>query len=232
MGKLSPKLGMWLPEKGETGTDDFENVDLDVDNNMDLIDQNINLRIATSGNRPSKMYPGMQILETDTKTIRLWTGTEWLYVGDDNTSIGRKAYQTLTTDGANQTSASGEVIYTFLTFDAEADRRYWVETVFHIVTVTDSAAAGAQGTFRCRWSTGTSVGTTDTALGAGLTANVVNTQGNSLGERNFVMYELVPNFTGPVSIAMTLNVTSSDTMKFRGNADQTNILSVRDVGSI
>lgn len=236
MATNTPNLGMRKPTKGDGGdADDFVNVVADVNTNMDLIDQNINLRLATSGNRPSAPYPGSFILETDTGNIRIWNSvtSNWDWVASDNTPWGRQARTTSTTDGASLTSVSAETLYISATWTAQSDRRYWVEIGCHVQAVV-LAGAVAQGNVKVRYTAGAAVTTAGTQVGADLVVSMVNGAGTTNAERVYSMYELPLGLSGQHTVGLFLAYfsTAGDTIGFDGATDKINHINVRDVGVI
>lgn len=74
MALLTPRVGLLLPQDPETQDIDQLNA------NSTKIDKYLGLYECTSATRPTgaAVFPGLQILETDTKMTLIWDGTEWL----------------------------------------------------------------------------------------------------------------------------------------------------------
>lgn len=217
------------------GEDDIVNVVTDVNENMDTLDLNVNLRVVTSSTRPSSPYTGQLVYETDTGHVSIWNGTDWDNVGAGNSARGRMALTTSTTDGASLTSASAETLYISATFAAEDGRKYWVETGFSVECTATTAAPGAIDT-KVRWAAGGSVANTDTQLGSTARYDIVQGTGTANAEHGYHLYELTPNTTGNVTVGLFASVpTVNDTCRFDGSAvsgdGKVNWISVRDVGS-
>jgi hypothetical protein len=71
MSTLTARLGLIKQAGG-----DFISV-AQLNTALDTIDQNIGLRICTSGTRPNTPYLGQTIYETDTKSTYFWNNTIW-----------------------------------------------------------------------------------------------------------------------------------------------------------
>lgn len=231
MATYTTNLALRKPERS-AGNDDIVDVFNDVSSNLDILDQNCNMRVVTSSSRPSGPYVGMMIYETDTGIVRIWNNSIWENVGTDNTSRGKKGLTISQTPGATLTSASAETMYMTCTWTAESDRNYWIIFSGNIECTATTAAPGSAAV-TCRWKAGAVVGTGDTALwGSGL-ACVQGTGTNNI-EHFYKIVEL-PAAThatnGSVTVGISLSsVGVNDSMRISGSATLTNQLLVRDVG--
>ncbi len=213
------------------GNYDTVNVELDVNDNMNKLDDNMVLYLATSGSRPSSPFDGMMIYETDTTSIMLWNGTEWESYGNNNSGKGRNGYVTSTTNGATLTSASAETLYISTTFTREANRRYLVEVSFYVeCTATTAAPGGAQ--VRVRWAAGASVTTAGTSMGEFTVFAPLGTGVNNT-EHYYAAFELPPSGSGTHCVGIFMfGVGVNDSMRFAGGASaRTNTITVRDIGA-
>jgi len=79
---LTPRLQLILP-----GDPDAQDID-QLNANFNTIDKNVGFEQVTSTTRPtgSDRYLGKLIRETDTKALRTWDGTDWVYIGGGATS--------------------------------------------------------------------------------------------------------------------------------------------------
>ena len=211
------------------GDDDIVNVGLDLNNNLDIIDLNIGLRVCTSSTRPATPFTGQMIYETDTDFVMLWNGTSWESYGYNKSSKGRVGYNSSQTDSANFTSASAETLYLSASFTRETDRLYLVESGFFSECVV--AAGVGTGTARIRIASGGSVANTDTLLGETLLRNPQGT-GTSNSEHWYTFFNVGTGASGTHTVGLFMQgVGVGDTMRFDGNTDRTNWLSIRDVGA-
>ena len=70
MSNSTSRLSLYKPESSEN-----VNVVTDLNNNLDLLDLNMNFRTCTSITRPSVVWDGLTIHETDTNRSYLWNAT-------------------------------------------------------------------------------------------------------------------------------------------------------------
>lgn len=70
MSTSTTRLGLYKPASGED-----VNVVTDLNNNYDTIDLNMNFRTCTSSTRPSVVWDGLSIHETDTNRFYAWNST-------------------------------------------------------------------------------------------------------------------------------------------------------------
>lgn len=77
MPSLSPRLQLILPDDPDTQDIDQLNA------NFLSLDKNVGIQHVTSTTRPTgtDRYAGKLIYETDTKTMYMWDGTDWMYIG-------------------------------------------------------------------------------------------------------------------------------------------------------
>lgn len=236
MATETTKLLLRQATKGDgSDSDDFVNVVSDVNANMDVIDQNINLRVATSGNRPSVPFAGMLIYESDTDNVYVWNSSaaDWQLIGSDNTPWGRQARTTSTTDGTALTSVSAETLYISASFTAESDRRCWVEIGAHVQCSVLSGTS-ASGLVRVRYAAGAAVTTAGTQIGNDVIANMVDGALTANSPRVYSMYELPLGLSGQhtVGLFFAYSGTAGDTILFDGATDKVNFITIRDVGVI
>lgn len=214
------------------GDNDVVDVAQDVNANMDTVDLNVNLRICTSSTRPTNPFLGREIYETDTAQARIWNGSTWAYTGTNNSAKGKVGQSTSQVDGASLTSASVETVYLTVTFTAQSDRNYWIEFGSHVEAVA-SASTGL-GFLKVRWKAGAAVANTDAQLGSTMGVQMVQGIGSINSERVMGLFELpaaTHATTGNVTVGLFLIVPNAgDTIRFDGNVDRENWLSVRDVG--
>lgn len=232
MATYTTILSLRKPER--TGADDTVDVQTDVNDNMDIIDLNINLRIATSAGRPATPFTGQLVYETDTTNIMLWNGSSWQNYGSNNSAQGKKGKTESVAVGTTLTSASAETLYISVTFAAKSDRNYWIETTGHIECTATTAAPG-QAQVRTRWAAGGSVANTDTLFGSASTnVECVRGTGSANGQRFYNLYELpaaTHATTGNITVGLFLRVpNANDSMRFSGSATTPCSILVRDVG--
>lgn len=70
MSTTTSRLGFYKPASGEN-----VNVVTDLNNNWDTVDLNMNFRSCTSSTRPSVVWDGLSIHETDTNRFYVWNAT-------------------------------------------------------------------------------------------------------------------------------------------------------------
>lgn len=226
MADYTTILSMRKPTR-TLGDDDVINVELDVNDNMDAVDTNINMRLSTSSTRPSNPYTGQLIFEVDTGQVRL-SDSEWEWIGSNSSPKGKMAMTTSTTDSAVLTGVSAETLYISATFTAVNGRRYWVEYGAHIEALV-LVSSQARAEVSVRWAAGGSVANTDTLLGVqGLDISRTLTANS---ERIAGLYELTPGVDGDVTVGLFLKAPTAVTqVLFDGGTNRVNWISVRDVG--
>lgn len=78
MGDLTPKLDLYLPGGGSTGTIPDEPADIDkLNGNFRTLDATAGYFVCTSTTRPAEPYPGQPIYETDTQMRRIYVNGVW-----------------------------------------------------------------------------------------------------------------------------------------------------------
>lgn len=87
MSTTTSRLGLLKPD----GNEDV-NVDTHLNNNLDALDQNIGFRTCTSGTRPTTVWAGMAIRETDTGALYVSNGTSpasgsWIQIPTGRASV-------------------------------------------------------------------------------------------------------------------------------------------------
>lgn len=85
MGDLTPRLDLYLPGGGSSGTIADEPADIDkLNDNFRRLDEVIGARTVTSTSRPPDPYDGQLIRETNTGDLLIYDGatTEWVVVLD------------------------------------------------------------------------------------------------------------------------------------------------------
>ena len=209
---------------------DPESVVPDVDNNLQIIDDAINANLFTSSSRPVNPHVGRLIYETDTKLIAIYLGSPvgWEYVGGDGFARGKKALVQSDVDSATTTTVEIGP-YISVTFTAEVNRRYWVETIFN--TSFTGAGNGATAQPRVRWAVGGTVTTAGTQLGSDVIDNMVYGANNA--QDFFHQFELVPNINGSITVGLFIFGTSAaKNYFFDQSTDRSAFLIARDVGSL
>lgn len=223
MAQNTSRIGLRKP-----GYTDPESVIPDINNNWDKIDAFINANTFTSSTRPPAPHDGRLIYETDTKLVAIFlTGSGWSYIGGDGFARGKRAV--VTSDANSGTTTTPEIgPYISVTFTAETNRRYWVETAFDL----DFTGAPVTATYRprIRWAAGASVTTAGTQLGSDLISNTV--YGPGFPQDYWHQYEFVPNVNGNISVGLFLaGIDAARTIFFSAQVDRSSVLFVRDVGS-
>lgn len=88
MGDLTPRIALYKPGGGSTGTiTPDETADIDkLNDNADILDEIAGIPIVTSSTRPADPYDGMGIFESDTGLIRIWRQSITTWVLPNQTS--------------------------------------------------------------------------------------------------------------------------------------------------
>lgn len=225
----SPRLGLRVP-----GFTDPENVVTDINNNLDKIDNAVNANTLTSSTRPISPYHGRMIYETDTKLVAIFIagtgpGSGWNYIGGDGYARGKRAV--ITSDVNSTGTLSNVEIGPFIsiTFTAEANRRYWVESAYGI-SFSGGSGAGSSAQVRTRAVAGGTVTTAAPQLGSDAIANACYNAGTT--QDFWQQFEYVPNINGNVTVGLFISTASATkTIKFDQNTDRSAFLLARDVGS-
>lgn len=219
------RLGLRKP-----GYTDPESVIPDINNNLDKIDAAVNASILTSSTKPSSPHSGRLVYETDTKLLEIFTtNAGWTYIGGDGYARGKRAVVTNDSDSASTLNSVEIGPFVSVTFTAEVNRRYWIETAY-CIAFTGGSGNGAQGVVRVRWAAAGTVTTAGTQLGSDAISNVVYASGTS--QDFWHQFEVVPNINGTVTVGLFLNNTSTTKSVFFDQAtDRSAFLLARDVGS-
>lgn len=225
---VTSKLGLYLPQ----GTD-LADVQTMINDQLQKIDDNITVQFVTNATLPASPFLGKVIYNTDTKELRYWSGSAWIFICSPKDAWGVRSFQKNETAGPdvgyNQekgSAANNSLPFITCTFNQIKNRIYRV--AYSVQTDSSSATDYGGSKINLRYKFGNSVDVADPVLYWQYADMQKN--GTTFSVDHVGGFAYTADRTSQISIGMYLTRYENTAFTLHFVAGANNIMFVEDVG--